>query len=608
MEGRFEELDIIYKNQAQYKTTCPNCPKVGKKKIKDTCLSVNTIDMTFYCHKCTWKGSLAKRELSYTPPDKNRIQPVSDKAVEWLINRGHTLEIIKKYKVVLSKDGHRVIFPYFLNNNLVNWKEREMGTKGFRQSKDGLQLMYNHDACVGQKTIIITESEEDCMMVDQAGFPNVCSVSQGAPNPDDKNISRKLECFNNSWELFEEVEKIIICVDNDPNGERLALEIKRRYGAEICCEVKFPDEIIKHEEDGTPVRAKDSRDVRLHFGIDRLASMIKNAKPVKIEGVFDITDSEDSLFNQLRNGLHKGTTTYFPNIDKHWKWRTGDYTVWTGYNNEGKSTLLLQLSVVKAIMDGWGIAFFSPESLPMSDFFKDVVEMIAGKMMDKDYSDCMTELELKEAIEKIKGRIFLIEPPENYTVENILDKAKYLVRTQGIKALVLDPYNTVEHLLNNGEREDLYISRFSHMLKSFAVRHDISMNLVAHQTTPQKDKSTGNYPMPDKYKVKGGGTFPDRADNLIVVWRPNMGTDYTNPEVKFISAKIRKQKLVGVPGEADLMYVFRKSRYYDNGFNPFEGPIPLDYTPDKHIEPSVKFDEIKEPFMGDDDGSDILPF
>jgi hypothetical protein len=40
-----------------------------------------------------------------------------------------------------------------------------------------------------------------------------------------------------------------------------------------------------------------------------------------------------------------------------------------------------------------------------------------------------------------------------------------LVKKKGIRGVIIDPYNTVEHLMNNGEREDLYISRFMSQLK-----------------------------------------------------------------------------------------------------------------------------------------------
>jgi twinkle protein len=48
--------------------------------------------------------------------------------------------------------------------------------------------------------------------------------------------------------------------------------------------------------------------------------------------------------------------------------------------------------------------------------------------------------------------------------------------------------------MNNGEREDLYISRFMSQLKRFAVEEDLSMNLVAHQLTARKnEKDDGRY-------------------------------------------------------------------------------------------------------------------
>ncbi len=259
----------------------------------------------------------------------------------------------------------------------INWKVRSITDKKFFQSPGGLQIVFNYDNVIGEKSIIITESEEDCMMVDQAGFPNVVSVSQGAPNPDDKAVEKKLECFNNSYALFENVEKIIICVDNDAPGERLASEIKRRYGAEICLQVKFPE------------NCKDSRDVILKYGKEKLKELIENAKPVKIDGVFSVGDVRDSLVNEYKNGLPRGSTTYFRGVDERWTWRGGDVNLWTGYTNEGKSTFLSQLALVKAINDSWTFAFFSPENTT-NKFYRELIEMHQGKSMDKTYNERIT--------------------------------------------------------------------------------------------------------------------------------------------------------------------------------------------------------------------------
>ncbi len=144
-----------------------------------------------------------------------------------------------------------------------------------------------------------------------------------------------------------------------------------------------------------------------------------------------------------------------------------------------------------------------------------------------------------------------------------------MVRKYNLKTVTLDPYNQIQHLMKHGEREDLYISRFMSQLKRFAVDHDVCLNLVAHQVTPQVQKGE-NYPEPNLYKVKGGGTFADKADNVLVVWRPNRNTDQRDTSVKFISQKIKKQKLTGKPSTVELDYDFKTNRYNDYNCNPFD--------------------------------------
>jgi hypothetical protein len=107
-------------------------------------------------------------------------------------------------------------------------------------------------------------------------------------------------------------------------------------------------------------------------------------------------------------------------------------------------------------------------------------------------------------------------------------------------------------------------------LKRFAVENKISVHLVAHQVTPQKDDG-GRYNKPDVNRIKGGGTFADKSDNVLFVWRPNRALDFSNTAVIFGSQKIKKQKLVGYPQEVEGITYSRKSnRYYFNMETPFD--------------------------------------
>ena len=203
---------------------------------------------------------------------------------------------------------------------------------------------------------------------------------------------------------------------------------------------------------------------------------------------------------------------------------------------------LNQLALLKAFFDGWKFGVFSPENMPINDFFNDLIETYIGKSADPFFTNnYMSEDEFREGMAFMKKHFFIIYPKKSYKLEDIFDRAKFLVKTKGIRSLIIDPYNTIQHRMQHGEREDLYISRFMSELKRFAIENKISIHLVAHQVTPQKDDNN-KYFKPDLNRIKGGGTFSDKADNVLFVWRPNRAVDFSDTSVIFGSQKIKKQK------------------------------------------------------------------
>jgi len=557
----FQKIGIEPKgNRPSQKVKCPNCAIVGKKTLNDTPLSIDLNDGLYLCHRCGWSGCVKPKtiQVQYTRPTKSNFTQISDKALKLFLDRGITQTVVNSNKVAMSKDGLSVIFPYLRNGELINYKQRFIDKKDFRQAKDAEAIMFNYDRCISQKEIIVCEGEFDCMAFEVAGFTNVTSVNQGAPNVNDKNIDKKLECISNCYELFEFAEKIYIAVDNDPNGLRLREELIRRFGAEKCLLIDFKD-------------CKDANDYLLKYNASELKKTISNAIEVPIDGVFTVDMVFDSMLHTFRNGKQRGTSTYWGVIDEHFTWRQSEVNIWTGYQNEGKSTFLESLCLLKSFFEGWKWAIFSPENTPINDFYDNLIEMYIGKSSDPMYkSNQMSEDEYLKGAEFVKNHFFIIYPEDNFQFETVIQKAEYLIRKQGVRGLIIDPYNTIEHKMERGEREDLYISRFMSMLKKFAVKNSVSVNLVAHQLTPQKD-TKGRYLRPDTNRIKGGGTFADKADNVMFVWRPDRALDFSSTSVIFGSQKIKKQKLVGIPGDVPEIYFNRKTnRYYHDGKSPFD--------------------------------------
>lgn len=485
------------------KTTCPNCPKVGKQHLNDKSLSVNIGEGVWNCHKCGWTGSLneAKKKVEYSKPDRKNFTKLSDENLQFFSRRGITQAVVNRNKITDSSTGW-ISFNYFIEEDLVNYKFR----------------------------------------------------SQGAPNPQDQNTDKKLACIENCFEVFERAKTVIIATDNDLNGKNLRDILIKKFKAEKCKVINWPEGI------------KDANEALCLLGADKLRELVETSTFAKIDGVFSADDCFDQMLYTFRHGKNRGTSTYFKGLDGHFTWRTGEVNVWTGYNSEGKSKFLKQLLLLKSFNDNWRHAIFTPEDLPISDVFDDFIHSLIGKNVDKAYANVMDESEYRAGFDFIRDKVFVIDPVKP-TLENIFERASYLIRRYDVKTVTLDPYNQVWHEMASGEREDLYISRFMASLKSFAVKHDVCVNLVAHQVTPivERDK---NYPKPNLYKVKGGGTFADKTDNLLFVWRQNRNTNKRDTSVIVGSDKIKKQMLVGFPGEINLEFNPVTNRYNEPGQSP----------------------------------------
>lgn len=567
MINEFLAKGIIPKgNRNNQKVTCPNCVLEGKINIKDTCLSIALDTGLYKCHKCGWKGCVAPKEfkreempIEYKIPVKPNITNLSQEALTFFENRSIPQEVIVKNKIAMTQDGSGIVFPYFRNGILVNYKTRLIKEKKFFQASGAEPIMYNLDRIKDKKEIIVCEGEFDSLSWEVAGYENHTSVNQGAPNVNDTNVDKKLECLTTCFEVFLEAEIVYIAVDMDANGLRLQKELIRRIGAEKCKVVDFKD-------------CKDANEYLIKHGSFELSYLLKEAKDVRVEGIFTLQDNFESMMHGFRNGQNRGESTHCEYVDKAWKWRKGEITIWTGYQNEGKSLMLNQLSLLKAYFDNDRFAVFSPENLPMDDFYNDLIEMYIGKTSDPYYGELqMSEAEYLEAMNFIDKHFFLIYPDTDFKIETIFEKVKFLVRKYGVNHAIIDPYNTIEHMMKPGEREDLYISRFMGTLKKSAIENDISYQLVAHQNTPRKNKEdNGRYFKPDLNNIKGGGTFADKADNVVYVWRPERAVDFRDTGVVFASQKIKKQKLVARPNELDeIEFDFKQNRYLFQGWSPF---------------------------------------
>ena len=282
--------------------------------------------------------------------------------------------------------------------------------------------------------------------------------------------------------------------------------------------------------------------------------------------ILTMDDCANDMRYDLEHGKEKGTSTYIPGMDDAWTWRMGEFNIWTGYSNEGKSQFLRYLSLVKGIEErsrgnDWKFAFYAPEDYPAKEFFDDIIHTAAGRSTDKDNPNFIGRKMYDETMEKIKDLFFFnyIRPPKNSLIK-VLKSFIPLIEEKGVKVCVVDPIIKIARPAKYLNADDKYAAYVTTLATDFTRQYNVSLHLVMHQLTPRIQENN-LYPKPTMYNIKGGGTWADGTDNILSIQRPLYASDKKDEEVLFTSQKIKKQKLVGIPQEFQMRFDRRTNRY-----------------------------------------------
>lgn len=563
-------IEVPYgRTSGNIKLHCPQCREQRHDK-RDKSLSVDLSTGMFNCHYCGFSGCAAEPDEAekkqwmqqqpwynnapirrakpqYKKPAPRPETPLSQKALSWFAGRGISSETLRKMHVtegeewMPQKDGkaNTIQFNYFLNGELVNTKFRT-GDKCFKMVKDARLIPYNLDAIKGCKECIITEGEMDALTFVECGMLNVVSVPNGA-NANLEYLDDFIE------EYFDDKETIFIASDTDTKGVLLRDELVRRFGPERCRVLEYGD------------GCKDANEHLMKYGKQSLIEYYKAAPEIKIEGIFTVSDFEQSLDALFENGMQKGVTIGFNCFDRLCSFETKRLCVVTGIPGSGKSEFIDELAERLNMRYGWRFAYFSPENAPLSYHASKLIEKFTGKRFSKQ---TLSYGEYRQVKEHLESDFFFISPSDNFKLDTILDKAKYLVRKKGIKALVIDPYNRLEGQQGN-RNETQYVSEVLDKLTNFAQRNDVLIILMAHPTKQPKNKD-GVVEAPTLYDISGSANFFNKADFGIVVHR--------NRAENTVEVHVQKVKFrhLGECGTALFKYNLNNGRYspYVNGLEP----------------------------------------
>lgn len=446
---------------------------------------------------------------------------IHPKHKEWLDSRGNLSGVAEDMGLSSTqRDGAWWLsIPYTLGGEIVNRKYRRVSEKAHSMDKGGKLCLWNAEVLSERPAeLIITEGEFDALAAMRCGFRNVVSVPNGAPAEaiDDPVNANRYAFLYETEEALRHVQTIIIATDGDKPGRTLAHDLTCVLGIERCKFVEYPE------------GCKDLNEVLVQHGQAAVVDLISTAKAYPVTGLYRFSDFPDQP--EVRS-----MTTGIDALDGMMRIALGTITVFTGYSNMGKSTVLNTI-LASAIDRNVPVCIASFETAA-----KPILQAsLARALIGCPFEDYPTHPLRADALAQIEDKVTIVsnalDDDAEIDLEAYLELIRVAVVRDGAKIVVLDPWNELEHKRNRDETETEYIGRAIRMLKRFARRYDIALWVVAHPAKPQK----GHVGKPSLYDISGSANWANKADYGLVYHRP----DKTRNEGTLTVVKVR----MGLPG------------------------------------------------------------
>ena len=578
----------------QHRIICPTC---NGGSSRERSLAVHVEDdgksAQWCCHRanCEWSGGtsadgrsrasrgtdsavsnrrVAKPKLP-APEDLQRIgpgemTPAAAKWAEMLKARGISLETAERNGLAVqhvyspASGGYvdALCFPYMRDGELINIKYRGPD-KTFWQVKGAEKILYGLDDVVGEEEVILVEGEMDKLALEEAGFKNVVSVPDGAPGkvrdgptpaPEE---DKKYEYLWNCRAQLDSISRFVIAADSDGPGQALSEELARRLGKERCWKVSWPE------------GCKDANEALQKEGVDTVRECLTTAEGFPLRGLFRFSEFApeiEAYFNMSTANELRGVSTGWRNIDNHYRIVPGELTVVTGVPNSGKSEWVDALMCNLAVQHGWSFALCSLENKVHEHARKLVEKYVGEPWFEGKYSKAprMNPDTMRTGMKWLNDHFVLVrhEDDELPSVDWILGLARAAVLRHGIRGLLIDPYNELDHKRPTGQTETEYVSQMLTRIKRFAQHYDVHVRFVAHPRQLHNWKGE----CPGLYDISGSAHFINKCDNGIVVHRNRDEKLGSLREVTINVQKVRN-KVAGSIGDPKLEYQVSNGRYVD---------------------------------------------
>jgi twinkle protein len=213
-----------------------------------------------------------------------------------------------------------------------------------------------------------------------------------------------------------------------------------------------------------------------------------------------VVDYYDELEKHLEHGdvIH-GAKLPFPKLNKLFRFRDGEVTLWTGFNGHKKS-MMLGYAALGFLKESQKVCIASFEMKPIRTIERMARQHGHAEKVDYDV--------IGDFMSFAASNLYIFDHQGEINPNRLMAIIFYCAKELGVKHFIIDS------LMRVVAGEDSYNEQKDFVVKlcNMAIETDIHIHLVHHTKKGREDSPSS------RYDAKGSGAISDNVHNSLIVW------------------------------------------------------------------------------------------
>lgn len=260
----------------------------------------------------------------------------------------------------------------------------------------------------------------------------------------------------------------------------------------------------------------------IYSELNKISSTVSKDIPIQINSVIEEAYGFLQKAASRTDGI-SGLESGFYGLDKMTSgWQNGDLITISGRPGMGKTAFILSMIKNIAVDSKNPVVLFSLDMTNIQVINRLIVNVceIPGEKIKSGqlapYEWGQLDYRIKELID---APIYIDNNPY-CRINDLCNKARYLVRNNGVKLIVIDYIQLLYQEVKYSENRYLELNYFTRRLKSLAKELNVPIIIISQMNRSNESREGAEGKRPQLTDLRDSGTLCDDSDMVLFIYRP----------------------------------------------------------------------------------------